>query len=585
MKFQSRTEAYSFAVLMLMRLKHNSALRREKTTIEAGIRAVKMFMENHEQDVSNVVTQLEHIKAKLQDRTAQQMLVTLIKDIKTSTYVQTPKEKFENPLARRAESELGIILLVAPTPAMMTSVGRVSAEIIKLIEDHPGRVLESFNNYFAEGAHEIAFGAPKEVPTLDSVIELLKENNPAQLTEIMHIHFKFSHSITREVTIHQAPVRKPVGKLADIVADIYPGKPAEDFFRTQLAVRSSKGGRYYRAYIADEKMYHSPLYTVFERRGRAIGFDRTRTHQLGLMLRGQEQHEFGLPSHPSAWSADCKSQPADLRSPYVTDLINNDAVYVAGPSGMTSMLLNQMEILANFENENLKKNYLSAVSAYIVGGGFHSLHEVIGPAQYALNLVPGYKIQIPSATEKAPPPNFHQFFAQQALIDPEFASRREMAWANYLTYFSAIVFKKELEKLNEKVVDLETRALHYPPYEQSSLIARAFHTQLRDLSIEFFRTAKTPAHCKAFKIACDDAIAVATRTLNTHYGWTEILQDFAFITTSFVTLGLANLVSFAATGNTRFFKTPTAEAKESMAEFKQELDKVIPGEAGSKRVE
>ena len=303
------------------------------------------------------------------------------------------------------------------------------------MDEHSKTIEESFNLHFAESDHMIALGAPKDTPTLDMVRDLLRKNDPTQLTEIMHIHFKFAQRIIRDLPITHSPVREPVGKLKDIVREIYPGKP-EDFFR--LGIATSKEKRECRAYISDVKMYESPLYTAIGNRGRAEEGGWSRTHQLGLMLRGQEEHEAGLPTHTSEWAADCKCQLADLTSPYVTDAIENDGVYVAGPSGMASMLLGQMEILANFEHEDLKKNYLSAVVAYIVGGGFHSLHEVIGPAQYSLNLVPGYLIEVPAYGKLAPPPNYNQFFEQQGRIDLEFNVRREAAWQTYIHYFSTI---------------------------------------------------------------------------------------------------------------------------------------------------
>lgn len=184
-------------------------------------------------------------------------------------------------------------------------------------------------------------------------------------------------------------------------------------------------------------MYESPLYKVLDNRGKMPNaFDEEATQQLGLLGWGQEEYEIDLPTHHSIWTADCKAQGANLKSQYVLDLIENDAVYVSGPSGMTSVLLGQMEILANFPTENLKKNYLTAVMVYIVAAGFHSIHEVIAPAHYALGLVPGYEVHIPQQGKLAPPPNYNQFFVQQELIDPDFSVCREAAWESYLRYFS-----------------------------------------------------------------------------------------------------------------------------------------------------
>lgn len=452
MTFKSKTEAYTYAISLMYHLadSHSESLG-EKEIIHGCINKIKISMENHEQDPGIVMGYLKKVAAQLSE-TDQQKIDELLKSMETSDYQQTAEEKFENPLARRSESELAIALLQKPTKAMMQSVQRVSDEILKLIDD----LGDSFDNpyalnVFTENSHVIALGAFKNKPTASQIKALLKKNDPDQLAEIMFIHFKFAQAITREYPIKRAPEREPVGQLKEIVKQIWDGDPKE-FFSKGIA-SSEWEGRKLRSHISDVAMYESRLYTAIRGRGRTGVFDTTRTQQMGLMLRQQASYAKGLPQHSSSWVADCKSQPADLNSQYVIDLIDNDAVYIAGPSGMTSMFLGQMEILANFENENLKKNYLTAVASYIVGGGFHSLHEVIGPAQYALNLVPGYHVQVPQQSKLAPPPNYYQFFRQQEDIDPEFASRREAAWHNYLDFFDHQYvpnhFKQsELEQLN-----------------------------------------------------------------------------------------------------------------------------------------
>ncbi|CAM4411573.1 MAG: hypothetical protein LEGION0403_FIIPPAGN_02691 [Legionella sp.] len=446
MEFKSKTEAYSYAILMVNRIKSKHATDDMAfvAPIDKCINKLKISFENHEQNPGVVAGYLKELKNSTElslEELAQ--IEQLQKDLVGNDYRQTPEEKYQNPLARRAESELPITLLQNPTSAMMTSVKRVSDELLKIIDDQRSN-FDYYLHSFSENAHVIALGSLKSPITREAIKKILQNNNPAQLAEIMHIHFKFAQNITREISIKHAPHREPVGKLAEIVKSLWKATAdLKDFFSQGLA--EDWTGRRYRAYISDELMYRSELYTAPGNRGRGLSFDTSRTQQLGLMLNGQEEHETGFPKHNSSWCADCKSQSANYSSPYVLDAVENDAVYVAGPSGMTSMFLSQMETLANFENEDLKKNYLSAVVAYIVGGGFHSLHEVIGPAQNALNLVPGYQIQVPSYDHRAPAPNYNTFFAQQEAIDPEFASRHEIAWQNYLNYVNNSYALKYIE--------------------------------------------------------------------------------------------------------------------------------------------
>lgn len=98
-----------------------------------------------------------------------------------------------------------------------------------------------------------------------------------------------------------------------------------------------------------------------------IGWNKNRHPRT--MSTNQSIYEKDFPSLPFKWVADCKNQTPDLGSQYFKDEIENNAIYVAGPSGMTSLLLGQMETLANLENEDLKKNYLTAIAIYIVAEG------------------------------------------------------------------------------------------------------------------------------------------------------------------------------------------------------------------------
>jgi hypothetical protein len=458
MKFKSKTEAYSYALVLINQLKAKKIPSSTELTVpfNSCIGKLKVAFENHEQDPNVVVSYLEDLKGATELSSDELTKINqLQKDLVTNDYKQTVKEKYQNPLARRAESELPIVLLHNPTPAMMTSVKRVSDELLKIIEDNED-AFENWLSQFLENAHVIALGSLKAPITTNTIKKILQDNDPNKLAEIMHIHFKFGQGIIRDIPIRHAPHREPVGKLAEIVKSVWKEtEDPRDFFSIGLA--QGWPGRKYRSHISDVLMYGSDLYTAPGNRGRGGFFNNTRTNQLGLMLNGQEEYEKGLPKHSSSWAADCKCQPADHNSPYVLDLVENDAVYVAGPSGMTSMFLGQMEILANFEDENLKKNYLSAVVSYIVGGGFHSLHEVIGPAQHALDLVPGYNIQAPSYDRRAPAPNYNQFFSQQEAIDPDFAARRELAWQKYLTYVNDSYAPQHIEGFQREAISVPSQ--------------------------------------------------------------------------------------------------------------------------------
>ena len=75
-----------------------------------------------------------------------------------------------------------------------------------------------------------------------------------------------------------------------------------------------------------------------------------------------------------------------------------------------------------------------------------------------------------------------------------------------------------------------------------------------------------------FEMLCKSAIAIAKPTLITHRGWAEEFGNWAFYLTTGFTLGAAMLVSWAITGDTRFFKIKTESAK-IVETFETELQK------------
>lgn len=135
----------------------------------------------------------------------------------------------------------------------------------------------------------------------------------------------------------------------------------------------------------------------------------------------------------------------------------------------------------------LKQEYLAAVAAYIVGGGFHSLHEVIGPASYVLDLIPDYQVTVTDTKtlKTAPPPNYYAFYKLLTNNDPEFAEKREKSWQNYLAYFEKnYVFellKKQLVEMNveRKTPELKSTADIAATLQQHQLAGRV---ELKEVS-------------------------------------------------------------------------------------------------------
>lgn len=438
MIFKSRTEAYSYAILVLSKLleKFETSVfaENQRAAIRQGIEQIKIAIENHEQQpqiVADILQKIQETPGPIDWHPLERLQDALL----ANKYQQSLQDKFRNPLARRLESEIAITLLLQPTTAMMTSVGRVSTELLKFLSDKESN-WSQFKGIFKTSWQPIALGSFENAPSYKGICKILRDNQPEDLPQILFIHYILA-TYTRTFPINHAPTRGPIGQFSEIIKEFVPPLKGISFFE---GIRlQGTDGDYYRHYIGNIVMYKSALYRAPGNRGRegAIN-EEISTSQLGLFLPKQRRHASGLPYHSSDWCADCQSQKPDFKTAYVLDLINNDAIYVAGPSGMTSVFLGQMETLGNFETEALKQNYLSAIVAYTVSGGFHSIHEIIGPAQYVLRLVPGYHIQVPVTGTLAPAPNYNHFFEQQTQIDSEFAACRELAWQQYLDYFAEI---------------------------------------------------------------------------------------------------------------------------------------------------
>lgn len=467
MNFKSKIEAYSYTLLTLYRIREQIALWQPQSDqlqlakIDWYISGLRKAIENHQQNPRVVTRYINKLAEQLSNPEHCAILKQLTKDIKRSDFQQTLEEKFENPLSRRLESELAIHLLQNPTDAIMEAVGRLSSKLIEHMDDlnardQMSRYLKRFS--LQTKCHHI-FGA-RMLPYLVEIKRILTANDPQELLNIMFIHYVFAQTIIRNDPIRCAPVRVPVGKLKEIIEKYYPSIAAEEFFSLVISDDSLRG-EIHRHFISDTVIYYSDLYLAIDKKkGRKNQRNpKNYTHQMGLMLPEQHHEEKDLPQLPALWSPDCKNQIPDFTSAYVMDAINNDTVYVSGPSGMTSVLLGQMEMLGNFESEALKKHYLTAIASYIVSGGYHSWHEVLGPAQFCLDLIPGYKVQVPTNEVLAKPPNYNQFFKQQSAIDPQFKSRRQTAWHNYLHYFNQTYLSQNKETNYKPIPDTLRKAI------------------------------------------------------------------------------------------------------------------------------
>jgi hypothetical protein len=449
MQFRSKPEAMSYALMKLSLMQKKD---KENKAILTCSERIKIAFEKHEQNTNVLCLYLTELLPFISNEDIKQVK-SLIKRIQSSDFRQSLQEKFENPLGRRFESELFSGLFLNPTEAMMHAVNRISIEILKTINKE-NNIVKKFLDAFTltESRTILSCGAFKEAPTIEHIEDILKTNSPKQFAEILYIHLIFVQHISRGIPI-EAPSREPVGKLAHILKNLPADLKAKDHKEFFEGIKEKdQRAQSLRCYISDVLFYQSPLFTYLPGKGRQGSLQLEESTQcLSLMRRSQAEYNVGLPIRKdNHWIPDCIGHSPDFLSPYVLDAINNNAIYISGPSGMTSMLLGQMEFIANLEDVRLKQCYLSAAVAYIVGPGFHSLHEVIGPAQYCLGLVPGYPVHVPEK-DKPIAPRYDIYFQQQMALDPEFSKRRDIAWERYLHFFENDYLPIQASKLKAKI--------------------------------------------------------------------------------------------------------------------------------------
>jgi hypothetical protein len=391
MKFKSKPEAYLYVLSYLNGLSIQLESVQYADVEKQYLQPIKAMLENHEQDPSHLIAVIGAFAEQFEKILPEQEMTKLHKiqqALKECSYQQIDEDRWENIVSRRVESQIQIELLQDPTPAMMKAVAQVSNKILDLLEKKDD-LEQPFLETLAADYHFIAFGSFSEVPEAEQVKRILRDNKPADLHKIMHMHFKFARDI---VCYTNKDLRQK----------------NEDF---------------------DQRLFYSEHYRD---RGRKGEIEEKYTHLMGIMVDNSRMANVDFPRSYPAWVSDSKAQAIDYASPFARCLIENDVPYVAGPSGMTARFIAQMLSFGDALNFAQRQSYVLSVTAYMVSAGFHSLHEVLWPIAICLpdeKLLPGYE------TDISKPANYNCFYRQMAAIDAEFNDRRDNAWVKVMDFF------------------------------------------------------------------------------------------------------------------------------------------------------
>lgn len=454
--FKTKFEAYTYVIYKLYTLKKHYEMDNDTlSALSDAIDLIKIQIENHQFEFRNITTLLEVLLLKNLNNTHKVEIENLIFDINNSSYLPAEDNASydDELLPRRFESELTQQLLLNPTEKMMESTEKISNAIITIIQDilkngstEENKQLSHFLDRLTKG--EATLGGMLLPPNIEEVIRILKEGEKKDYIVIQHIIYKFSEFALRFFPVKNTPQdMQMTGELFQVLQDIEPSltpSTALAFFRSHViqrdAVLDRQGEGYrFRAHIMEKTFLESRLFKLEDgKRGRDGTFDESICiNMLGLMkLTGDTRHCHNMHMLPfQSWVHDSLAQKINRSSLFYQRAKQAESFYISGPSGMTALLFNQMEMLGVMKTVEEKQSYILSVLAYIVGGGFHSMHEILGPIASCLGLLPNY--EVPELTEEGSitSPNFHLFFEIMDKVDEDFSKLRSIAWDAYLTYF------------------------------------------------------------------------------------------------------------------------------------------------------
>ncbi|STY29503.1 serine/threonine-protein kinase [Legionella wadsworthii] len=390
-----------------------------------------------------------------------------------------------HPLVGASESFLPPNLLLNPTSKMVETRGKVTDSIVKTLEYFLANDFtasgQNLEQHFQKFAINMIFESSNTYPgtfPLDKVnkglsiinqiilpidslnetqlkhviqmsIDLLKD--PIALHyQIMAIHAQFGYSLIKFIPIFKQdtlvtqndnPVYK---KIVEEYTRKYPTVGVttfEDFL--SLLNGWDENAKKARRFICDEMMYQSMLYTVESHRGRGNPDQFVLTNKLGVMRNSDSSYQNQLPRLEAQlpWVDWTKCEFRE-DSKIVNSMTATETPFISSFSGTTSLLLNIMissNALKTLEEQQI---YLVNIMSYVSGVGFHSMHEILGPAAWCLNLIPRdlYPIEVPNTKLEYRAPLYHNYFQIIGRIDPEFMQVRNESNAAFLKWYREVYF-------------------------------------------------------------------------------------------------------------------------------------------------
>lgn len=365
----------------------------------------------------------------------------------------------------------------------------------KICDDHPNHQLEKINLH-QDKKNKLSDEQLNFI--VDLVIKRLQLNE-VELYKIMTCHAIFSETILKFVPISDGfELNANVTIQNDACLEkimhgisLLPGEQPHTIDDLIYHMRLSDS-HHTRKLISDDLMYDTPLYQIEPHRGRTRP-TQTKTSHVGIIR--DAQLRGGLPvlkdNDGQDWQwIDWTTCEFYSNSLIVRSIVTHEAAFISSYSGTVSLLMNLMISSNALSNLQEKQIYLQSAIAYIVGLGFHGIHEILGPVAHCLNLISDhdYPVAVASlydADYLSKPPRYHAFYQIAEKNDPEFAERREKGWNDLLQWYKNVYltqYKTDPRLILRRLIELYDE--NHDDYQTiECMISRLYENGLTELDL------------------------------------------------------------------------------------------------------
>jgi hypothetical protein len=462
---------YSYLLFKLHSFSKNLP-RTQQIQLSPLIELLKEYFINHKRlDKERLINQCNIVKHIIGEDESLQ-LIKLIQD----SCNDKPSDKilWKNLFHRYYESSFAIELLTNPPARVLNALKVVSVKIIQLLQENCAQQPELIKTFLKSITRECedleaVYKLDVESITLDDVIALLTENNPENLGTLFLIHFKFARHVVRNLEkVPLPPLTEVHLPLKQFICKnnphlIFQGEK-EDGLENK-AIRTE--------FINKERKPDELFGSLKNTRGRGAFNENLKSSQLGILLHDQPIDHFPSLKTIQAWSPDVLCQSPLFESPWVKETLEQDLIYVAGPSGMTQLILSTVEFLGCFQCIESIQDYVLGIIAYITGGGLHSIDEILVVAHRVFNCFPRYQR------------GEYQYIFDLYKHDSQFSECLKLAWDKFNDFLQQSFHQEVLPVYLQEECQLKCEQ----PYKENIFIARkSVHKELKREHRSYFES-------------------------------------------------------------------------------------------------